>query len=72
MRVTAIVLDQSLSGNVLPVTIGDVLGVTFGNSGFRCWVLSVSIGVGLWRLSVRVLLRHTHSVGADWYRDRLR
>ncbi len=33
MRVVAIALDLSRSANVLPVTFGNAVGVTVGNSG---------------------------------------
>lgn len=84
MRAVAIPLDQRLSANVLPVTIGNVFGVTFGNSDLcKCVkvvdsVQGFGVGVGLCRLvsvcvlsrAQWVLPRHTHSVGADRCRAR--
>jgi len=56
MRGVAISLDLSLSAIVLPVTIGNMIGVTFGNSSLcRCeesCSLFASLSSGLCRCLV--------------------
>lgn len=53
MRVVAIALDLSRSANVLPVSFGNAVGVTVGNSGLcRCVKVADSVQ-SLWSCRCR-------------------